>query len=144
MGLAFLNDYELTNIGNAIREKRSETDLYLPQEMPEKILGISTAPAFDWGSEDDLGDSAWWEALKAWIPYASTDELDNCVGKTKLVQLTSAVLGTTLHYVRCIGYNRDRDNKDPERNTLTFQTKNCLSQYAAFDTSGYVNSWYSS
>lgn len=42
MGKVILNDTTLTGIADAIREKNGETGLYLPSEMPRKILDITT------------------------------------------------------------------------------------------------------
>ena len=48
------------------------------------------------------------------------------VGAIKSVTLNEPVLGTTTHDVRIIGINQDNNQ------SITFQTKNCLSQYTTF------------
>lgn len=42
MGKVILNDTTLTNIANAIRNKNGETNTYLPSEMSQKIMDITT------------------------------------------------------------------------------------------------------
>ena len=54
---------------------------------------------FDWGDETGTADATWFEGLSKAVPDESW------VGKTKSVTLTSAVLGTTTHLIRCIGVN---------------------------------------
>ena len=81
---------------------------------------------FTWGSEDAIADASWFQGLKGWVASATNSELSACVGKCKKVTLSTSVLGTTTHYIRCIGYNLDRDINNTTRNTLTFQTKNML------------------
>ncbi len=94
-----------------------------------------TATYWSWGSETGTADTAWWSGLKSWIGSATTSELSACVGKTKSVTLTTAVLGTTTHLVRCIGYNCNRDKNNTTRNTLTFETANALATNTVFGSS---------
>lgn len=103
----------------------ADTNFYAPSS---KTVTVSTS-YWEWGSETATGDATWWAGLKSWVASASTTELSNCVGKTKSVTLTSSVLGTTTHLVRCIGYNCDGSQ------TLTFQTKNCLANTTSFGSS---------
>lgn len=42
MSKMIINSETITNIANAIREKNGETELYLPSEMSQKILDITT------------------------------------------------------------------------------------------------------
>lgn len=92
---------------------------------------IVSAVYWEWGNESTVGDASWWTGLKSWITTASNIDLQNCVGKEKKVTLTSSVLNTTTHLVRCIGANQDADK------TLTFQTSNCLKEKSYF---GYIPS----
>lgn len=147
MALVTLESATLTNIGNAIRSKLGKGDLYLPSEMADKILAMSPPkPGFSgWGDEEGTADVAWWAGLKAWIATASEEDLKACVGKTKMMAMSSPFLGTTDHLVRCIGYNCNRDRLDPTRNTLTFQTVDCMAQAIAFRSgTSYNNAWSSS
>lgn len=42
MSIVYVNDTELSAIGNSIRSKKGVTDKYLLSEMPEAIMGITT------------------------------------------------------------------------------------------------------
>lgn len=90
---------------------------------------------FDWGDEDAEADATWFADLANYL--ANNPGEDRWVGKEKVVTLTSAVLGTTTHKVRCIGVNQDADN------TVTFQTSNCLgsSRFSSLsnDPDNYAN-----
>lgn len=97
------------------------------------------APAFVIGNntrwdEDKIADAIWWTDLRSWILSASDAELQKCVGKIKLVTLTTPVLGTTTHFVRVIGANQDGDH------TLTFQTMNCLAETTKWSTAAWDSS----
>lgn len=79
------------------------------------------AAKFDWGDETAIGDADWWAGLKRWITTnASADDRAACVGKKKLVSLSTAVLGANAATMVCIG--ADQDGTD----TLTFQTEGTL------------------
>lgn len=71
---------------------------------------------FEWGDETAIGDSAWWLALKEWVVSTSAAERQACIGKTKKVSLSSAVLGATAYTMRCIGADEDGEG------TLTFES----------------------
>ena len=62
-----------------------------------------TASYWEWGSETTIGDAKWWAGLKTWAAKASSGERKNCVGKKKLVSLSSAVLGGNAATMICIG-----------------------------------------
>jgi hypothetical protein len=62
-----------------------------------------TASYWEWGSETTVGDAKWWAGLKTWAAKASSGERKNCVGKKKLVSLSSAVLGGNAATMICIG-----------------------------------------
>lgn len=51
------------------------------------------------------------------------------VGALKSITLNEAILGTTTHDIRVIGINQDNDQ------SITFQTKNCLSNPTVFGSS---------
>lgn len=84
---------------------------------------------FDWGDETAIGDADWWAGLKTWVTTrASVDDRAACVGKKKLVSLSTAVLGANAATMVCIGADQDGDN------TLAFQTAGTLpnkTQYGA-------------
>lgn len=84
------------------------------------------ATYWDWGSETAVGDQDWWASLKTWARSASASERQACVGKTKKVSLSSAVLGANQALMRCIGYDRDGTG------TLAFQTAGTLPNSVRF------------
>lgn len=106
------------------------TTAFVQTAANSKLSLISSS--FDWGSETGDADEAWFEALSKAVPS------DDWVGKTKSVTLTSAVLGTTTHLIRCIGVNQDGEN------TVTFQTANTLANSTAWSGSSWSSSDYNS
>lgn len=93
------------------------------------------ATYWDWGSETAVGDQDWWASLKTWARSASASERQACVGKTKKVSLSSAVLGANQALMRCIGYDRDGTG------TLAFQTAGTLPNSLEFGNSAvWMNS----
>ena len=119
--------------------------------VPAKTITISvaagtnhTAPAnktitvsaeyWSWGADGGTVDAAWFTGLKNYLASHTgasikTSSGGAILGTTKSVTLSSAVLGTTTHLIRVIGVDQDANN------TVTFQTKNCLSQYTTFGSS---------
>lgn len=87
------------------------------------------ATYWDWGDENAVGDQDWWASLKTWARSASASERQACVGKTKKVSLSSAVLGANQALMRCIGYDRDGTG------TLAFQTAGTLPNSLEFGNS---------
>ena len=79
-----------------------------------------TASYWEWGSETATGNAKWWAGLKTWAAKASSSERKKCVGKKKLVSLSSAVLGANAATMICIGADQDGTR------TLTFQTAGTL------------------
>lgn len=93
------------------------------------------ATYWDWGDENAVGDQDWWAGLKTWARSASASERQACVGKTKKVSLSSAVLGANQALMRCIGYDRDGTG------TLAFQTAGTLPNSLQFGNSAvWMNS----
>lgn len=95
-----------------------------------KTITIS-AQYWSWGADGGTVDAAWFNGLKNYLASNSgssirTSNGGSILGTTKSVTLSSAVLGTTTHLIRVIGVDQDANN------TVTFQTKNCLSQYTTF------------
>ena len=95
-----------------------------------KTITVS-AEYWSWGADGGTVDAAWFAGLKNYLASHSgasikTSSGGAILGTTKSVTLSSAVLGTTTHLIRVIGVDQDANN------TVTFQTKNCLSQYTAF------------
>lgn len=95
-----------------------------------KIITVS-AEYWSWGADGGTVDAAWFAELKNYLASHSgasikTSSGGAILGTTKSVTLSSAVLGTTTHLIRVIGVDQDANN------TVTFQTKNCLSQYTTF------------
>ncbi len=124
------------NGSTAVSEKNVTVTVAQTQNYNSGTATLKVSATYwSWGSETGTADATWWSGLKSWIATASTSELSACVGKTKSVTLTTAVLGTTTHLVRCIGYNCNRDKNAPTRNTLTFETANTLATATVFGTS---------
>lgn len=95
-----------------------------------KTITVS-AEYWSWGADGGTVDAAWFAGLKNYLASHSgasikTSSGGAILGTTKSVTLSSAVLGTTAHLIRVIGVDQDANN------TVTFQTKNCLSQYTTF------------
>lgn len=95
-----------------------------------KTITVS-AEYWSWGADGGTVDAAWFAGLKNYLASHSgasikTNSGGAILGTTKSVTLSSAVLGTTTHLIRVIGVDQDANN------TVTFQTKNCLSQYTTF------------
>lgn len=90
---------------------------------------IWKANKFDWGDETAIGDSAWWLALKEWAVSTTAAERKACVGKTKKMSLSTAVLEANAFTMRCIAADEDGEG------TLTFD-----SAYLAPDTTKFGSS----
>ena len=95
-----------------------------------KTITVS-AEYWSWGADGGTVDAAWFTGLKNYLASHTgasikTSNGGAILGTTKSVTLSSAVLGTTTHLIRVIGVDQDANN------TVTFQTKNCLSQYTDF------------
>ena len=90
-----------------------------------KTITVS-AQYWSWGSETATGDAAWWAGLKNWVANASSYERAACVGKKKLVSLSTAVLGANAATMICIGADQDGSK------TLTFQTAGLLPNTTVF------------
>lgn len=69
MGKVYLNDYELTNIGEAIREKTQTSSLLLPSQMPDMIRSIQSGT---W-TPDDLEYPHSWMKIMDPTPNSSND-----------------------------------------------------------------------
>ena len=93
-----------------------------------KTITVS-AEYWTWGSETATGDAAWWAGLKNWAANATVAERAACVGKKKLVSLSTAVLGANAATMICIGADQDGTG------TLTFQTAGALPTSTVFGSS---------
>ena len=82
--------------------------------------------SFDWGDETVIGDANWWAGLKDWVLSSTAAERAACVGKKKLVSLSTAVLGANAATMICIGADQDGVG------TLTFQTAGVLPTTTTF------------
>lgn len=87
------------------------------------------ATYWTWGSETAVGDASWWAELKAWAAKASSSERENCVGKTKRVSLSSAILGGNQVLMRCVGADQDGTG------TLAFNAVSALPNNTSFGDS---------
>lgn len=117
MPLVLINQDTMTAIGAAIREKLGEDILYLPSEMPDKILSISGGSAtvtFDWGSETSMGNETWWTDLQTFVQNSTAAQRQELVGKKKNLQFTNTILGMSFNQFKCIAADHDGEK------TLTF------------------------
>lgn len=96
---------------------------------PSNATFTVSAQYWSWGSETTIGDAAWWAGLKTWAAGATTSERAACVGKKKLVSLSTAVLGANAATMICIGADQDGTG------TLTFHTAGTLPTQFAFGSS---------
>ena len=89
-----------------------------------------------WGDDGDTVDEAWFEELHNYLQSNAADT--SWIGDTKRVTLTSPVLGTTTHLIRCIDVNKDATR------SVTFQTANMLNDYLSngFGSSATWNNSY--
>lgn len=87
------------------------------------------ATYWSWGAQTAVGDSTWWAGLKTWAASATASERSACVGKTKKVKLSTAVLGANQATMVCIGSDQDGTG------TLTFQTLGTLPTTTKFNSS---------
>lgn len=127
-----INDKQITISGDGSTSVSSASiNFYVISENytnASAIVNVSTNYLrWSWGSEDALAapDSSWWYELQNWIKNQATeDDLQACVGKRKCIEINTDL--QVRKYVRCIGYNVDRDQEHPEENTLTFQLDNAV------------------
>lgn len=96
------------------------------------------ASYWEWGDETATADANWFSSLKNALPTMSSTEKEALIGKTKSVTLSTAILETTTHLIRCIDVDKDGPN------TATFQTKNCLNVKTRFGSSSSSFSWIGS
>lgn len=99
---------------------------------PANLTITVSANVWSWGDETAVGDADWWARLKSWASTASATERSDCVGKKKLVSLSTSVLGANAATMICIGADQDGSN------TLTFQTAGVLPNTTAFSSSSAV------
>lgn len=88
-----------------------------------------------WGNDGMTVDAAWFEKLHNYLQSNAADT--SWIGDTKRVTLTSPVLGTTTHLIRCIDVNKDAPR------SVTFQTANMLNDYLS-DGFGPNTAWNTS
>ena len=93
------------------------------------------ATYWEWGDDGDTVDAAWFEELHNYLQSNAADT--SWIGDTKRVTLTSPVLGTTTHLIRCIDVNKDATQ------SVTFQTANMLNDYLS-DGFGSSAAWNTS
>ena len=100
-----------------------------------KQITINATYSF-WGGDGDTVDAAWFEELHNYLQSNAADT--SWIGDTKRVTLTSSVLGTTTHLIRCIDVNKDAPR------SVTFQTANMLNDYLSngFGSSATWNNSY--
>lgn len=96
---------------------------------PSNATFTVSATYWEWGSETATGDATWWAGLKTWAASATASERAACVGKTKYMALSTAVLGCSTVSMLCIGADQDGTG------TLTFQTQGVLPTSTTFGSS---------
>ena len=107
-----------TAVSTTITVRVAEGTNYLAPS--NKTIAV-TATYWDWGDDGDTVDAAWFEGLHNYLQ--SNAARSSWIGDTKRVTLSSAVLGTTTHLIRCIDVNKDATR------SVTFQTANMLNNY---------------
>lgn len=95
------------------------------EQIAKKIVDIDII----WGNENEVGNATWWANLKSWAASATATERQACLGKTKKVSLSTAVLGANQVTMMCVAYDHDGTG------TLTFQSKYGLPTQFAFSSS---------
>ena len=96
---------------------------------PSSATLTVSATYWEWGSETATGDADWWAGLKTWAASATASERAACVGKTKYMALSTAVLGCSTVSMLCIGYDCDGTG------TLAFQTQGVCPTSTVFGSS---------
>ena len=120
----FTPSTEIKDFGTyTIKIYLKEGQNYLQSAIQTLTININL---WSWDSEDEIGDAAWWAGLKNWAANATASERAACVGKKKLVSLSTTVLGANAATMICIGADQDGTG------TLTFQTAGALPTYTAF------------
>lgn len=122
-----------TAVSTTITVKVAEGTNYL---APGNQNITVTAIYWDWGNDGDTVNEAWFEGLHNYLQSNSANS--SWIGDTKRVTLSSAVLGTTTHLIRCIDVNKDATR------SVTFQTANMLNDYLpnGFGSSATWNNSY--
>ena len=121
-----------TAVSTTITVRVAEGTNYL---APSSKTITVTATYWDWGDDGDTVDAAWFEGLHNYLQ--SNAASSSWIGDTKRVTLTSSVLGTTTHLIRCIDVNKDATR------SVTFQTANMLNDYLS-DGFGSSAAWNTS
>lgn len=98
-------------------------------------LTIRMYEPWDWGPEysTEAVDDAWFEGLAEFIYINKGTISDSFTGRTKRVTLKEPVLGTTVHDIVCIGYDREIGNYG-----MKFQTLGTLEEPLIPDYSGLI------
>lgn len=107
-----------TAVSTTITVRVAEGTNYLAPS--NKTISV-TATYWDWGTDGMTVDAAWFQGLHNYLQ--SNAASSSWIGDTKRVTLTSSVLGTTTHLIRCIDVNKDATR------SVTFQTANILNDY---------------
>ena len=107
-----------TAVSTTITVRVAEGTNYLAPS--NKTISV-TATYWDWGTDEMTVDAAWFQGLHNYLQ--SNAASSSWIGDTKRVTLSSAVLGTTTHLIRCIDVNKDATR------SVTFQTANMLNDY---------------
>ena len=127
--LTITGDGSTTVTATSITISVEEDDNYT---APTPVVLTVSATYWEWGDETAAGDEAWWAGLKTWAAKATASERAECVGKTKKMNLSTAVLGANAVTMLCIGADQDGTG------TLAFQTQGTLPMVLAFSSSNAV------
>lgn len=131
-GVINMGNRKITNLATPTADTDMANKAYVDAQI-NSVVEYS-----GWGSETEVGDQAWWSALKTWVQSASSKGLETCLGKKKKVSLSSSVLGLSSGAqvsMLCVGYNCDGPG-----NSLTFQTEGVLPSYTQFGSNAVWSS----
>ena len=120
-----MQNNQITNIKNPVNDSDAATKKYVDDHTPSAMVyeGLPAKPASPIAAGQTIPYT--WEQINAITLVGKAQEYFS-LGATKLVNLSSAVLGANAATMMVIGFNQDGDN------TTTFQTKGTLPNTTVF------------
>lgn len=123
-----MQNNQITNIKNPVNDSDAATKKYVDDHTPSAMIYEELPAKPSTPIADGEAIPYTWEQINA-ITLAGKAQEYFSLGATKLVNLSTAVLGANTATMRIIGFNQDGEN------TTTFQTKNVLPTQTAFGSS---------
>ena len=123
-----MQNNQITNIKNPVNDSDAATKKYVDDHTPSAMVyeGLPAKPASPIAAGQTIPYT--WGQINT-ITLAGKAQEYFSLGATKLVNLSTAVLGANTATMRIIGFNQDGEN------TTTFQTKNTLPTRTVFGSS---------